>query len=351
MTETTMHLFQNKPLGELERSPDTKERLEAFAQVLNQIKGEMEALRSRALPNRIFSHEEDASKLRAMKERVDDAIKSLQLETIVAAGHGIDVIRQDLGVVHQDLDVIHQDLGVMSREQRSANQKQDERDRILAQQLTRQQLLTSWQQYMSSPEPHDAGLNFFFFNVKFVSLTWILLRSRKRYPRQHARRCKHGAAKKPPCLVGTRKPILGRITKWIEGGSSSKHGFLLLGQAGTGKSSIASSIAVFHFTRDEQARNEGAILMLARQLANWGEGRLRLQIASAVKSIVREGLDIAQMTPTDQFTQLIQEPLETLDATSPVLVIILDALPAKDGLVCFTTAMGWNLVVQCGQQS
>ncbi|KAG9001440.1 hypothetical protein FRB94_004755 [Tulasnella sp. JGI-2019a] len=149
-----------------------------------------------------------------------------------------------------------------------------------------------------------------------------------------------GASKKPPCLVGTRKHILGRITRWIEGGPDSSHGFLLLGQAGTGKSSIASSVAaqekshrlsaVFYFTRDEQARNEGAILMLARQLANWGERKLRSKIASAIESIVQEGTDIALMTQTDQFTQLIQEPLETLDSGSPTLIIILDALDECD---------------------
>ncbi|KAG9001441.1 hypothetical protein FRB94_004756 [Tulasnella sp. JGI-2019a] len=79
-----------------------------------------------------------------MEKKVDDAIKDLQLETVVAAGHGIDVIRQD--------------LGAMSEEQRLTSQKQEERDKMLAQQQTRQQLLTSWRQHMSSPEPRDAGL-------------------------------------------------------------------------------------------------------------------------------------------------------------------------------------------------
>ncbi|KAG8988692.1 hypothetical protein FRB93_004027 [Tulasnella sp. JGI-2019a] len=139
VTETTMRPFQNKPPSELERSPNTRKRLESFARALEQIKGEMEVLRSRGLSNRAFSYEDDASKLKAMKEKVDDAMKDLQLETVVAAGHGIDVIRQD--------------LVLLSEEQRLMNQKQE----MLAQQQTRQQLLTSWQQYMSSPEPRDAG--------------------------------------------------------------------------------------------------------------------------------------------------------------------------------------------------
>ncbi|KAG9034307.1 hypothetical protein FRB95_013465, partial [Tulasnella sp. JGI-2019a] len=124
--------------------------------------------------------------------------------------------------------------------------------------------------------------------------------------------------------------------------SSSKRGFVLLGQAGTGKSSIASSIAgqeaksqrlgaVFHFTRDEQSRNKGAVLVITRQLASWADRRLRSKIASAIESAMQEGLDITQMTLNDQFQQLIQEPLETLDGASPALLIILDALDECDG--------------------
>ncbi|KAG9028581.1 hypothetical protein FRB95_006301 [Tulasnella sp. JGI-2019a] len=287
-----MRPFQTKTRGDLERSPDTKQRLEAFALVLKQIKGEIEALMARDLSSRILNYDGDASKLAAMKERVNDAMKDLQLETVLATDHGVDVISQDL---------------------RLMNQKQD----MLAQQQTRQQVLASWQQYMSTPEPHASGVG----NDILVNMLGVV---------------NSGSAKKPPCLVGTRTAILGRITQWIEGGSSSKPGFLLLGQAGTGKSSIASSIAeqeksqrlgaVFHFTRDEQARNEGAILILARQLANWGERRLRSKIASAIESIVQEGLDITLMTPTDQFTQLIQEPLEALSGSSTTLLIVLDAL-------------------------
>ncbi|KAG9025283.1 hypothetical protein FRB95_010363 [Tulasnella sp. JGI-2019a] len=43
-----------------------------------------------------------------------------------------------------------------------------------------------------------------------------------------------------------------------------------------------------------------------------------------------EGLDLARMTPENQFQQLIVEPLETLDSTSPPPVVILDALDECD---------------------
>ncbi|KAG9024044.1 hypothetical protein FRB95_012153, partial [Tulasnella sp. JGI-2019a] len=134
----------------------------------------------------------------------------------------------------------------------------------------------------------------------------------------------------------------GSIKGWIDDTSSaSKRCYLLLGPAGTGKSAIASSVAksateslhlggVFHFTREEQARNKGAILAVARQLASWGEGRLRSNIGSAIESAVNEGLDLARMSPENQFQKLILEPLKTLDSTSPTLVVVLDALDESD---------------------
>ncbi|KAG9021605.1 hypothetical protein FRB95_001869, partial [Tulasnella sp. JGI-2019a] len=145
----------------------------------------------------------------------------------------------------------------------------------------------------------------------------------------------NGSSKKSPCLKGTRKPVLARITKWIEKGSH--RGFYLVGQAGTGKSSIAASMAirenafkrlggVFHFTRDDQARNKSAILVIARQLSSWQSGQLRRAIASAIE----ENPDIAQMTPGDQFQKLILGPLESLGSACPTLVVIFDALDECD---------------------
>jgi hypothetical protein len=49
------------------------------------------------------------------------------------------------------------------------------------------------------------------------------------------------------CLPGTRKDFLEHITKWVEA-PNSKHGLVLLGQAGTGKSSIAHEVAQ-HFEK------------------------------------------------------------------------------------------------------
>ncbi|KAG9034306.1 hypothetical protein FRB95_013464 [Tulasnella sp. JGI-2019a] len=153
VTETAMRPFKNKPPEELERSHDTKARLEAFAGVLEHIKGEMEDLISRRLHYRILSYEGDASKLAGMKERVNNAIADLQLETVVAVGHGVDIIRQNQGLILEN-------QSQMSQDHRVAVQEEEDRDRMIAQQLTQQQLLILQQQFMSPQERVDAGSYF-----------------------------------------------------------------------------------------------------------------------------------------------------------------------------------------------
>ncbi|KAG8981784.1 hypothetical protein FRB93_008376, partial [Tulasnella sp. JGI-2019a] len=313
VTDKTMRPFKTKP-DELDRSPDTQMRLEELRGVLEKTEEEMLTLMSRRLRSRALSYGDDASKLAAMKQRVDDAINELQLETVVAVGHGVDVIRQDQRLIVEEQ---HQ----MNQEQRIAFQEQEDRDRMAAQQQIHQQLFMSRQQHLSGQERRDAE----------IDLLINLLGTGD-----------SGADKKPPCLAGTREHVLGSIKGWIDDTSSaSKRCYLLLGPAGTGKSAIASSVAksateplhlggVFHFTREEQARNKGAILAVARQLASWGEGRLRSNIGSAIESAVNEGLDLARMSPENQFQKLILEPLKTLDSTSPTLVVVLDALDESD---------------------
>ncbi|KAG9025303.1 hypothetical protein FRB95_010345 [Tulasnella sp. JGI-2019a] len=68
----------------------------------------------------------------------------------------------------------------------------------------------------------------------------------------------------------------------------------------------------------------GVIPVLARQLALWGDRRLRVEIACAVD----EDRDIAQRTLEVQFKKLIQRPLETLadDPDCPPIVVLLDGL-------------------------
>ncbi|KAG9030192.1 hypothetical protein FRB95_004241 [Tulasnella sp. JGI-2019a] len=68
----------------------------------------------------------------------------------------------------------------------------------------------------------------------------------------------------------------------------------------------------------------GIIPVPARQLALWGDRRLRVEIACAVD----EDRDIAQRTLEVQFRKLIEGPLQTLadDSNCPPLVVLLDGL-------------------------
>ncbi|KAG9012431.1 hypothetical protein FRB94_006046 [Tulasnella sp. JGI-2019a] len=326
VTETTMRPFETNP-GELDKSPNTKKRLQEFHAVLEKIEDEMAALMSRRLRRRILSYDSDASKLAAMKQSVDDAINQLQLGTTIAVGHGVDVIRQDQNRMLEEQSRIHEDQSRMFEDQRIAIREQDEYNRMTAQQQTQQQRFTVRQQDMSRQERLDAADDILLSKLGTGG---------------------SGAAKKPPCLAGTREHVLGGIKEWIDDASSdSKHCYLLLGQASTGKSAIASSVAnrekkserlgaVFHFTRDEETRNKGAILALAQQFARWGDRRLRSKIASAIDSTVQDGLDIVRMLPENQFQLLIQEPMESLDSTSPTLAIVLDALDECDEVYATT---------------
>ncbi|KAG8989009.1 hypothetical protein FRB94_014752 [Tulasnella sp. JGI-2019a] len=315
VTDKTMRPFAAKP-DELERSPDTQMRLQEFQGALEKIKEEIKTLLFQRLGGRILSYDTDASKLAGMKQSVDDAMNQLQLETVVAVGHDVNIIRQDQSRMFEE-------QRQMNQEQRIAFQTIEENNRLTAQ----QQLLIVRQPDMSREERLDEATNLLISQLGNVD---------------------SGAAKKPPCVAGTREHVLGRIEEWIEDTSSgSKHCYLLLGPAGTGKSAIASSIAnrwiasrrlgaVFHFTRDEQARNKGSILALAQQLARWADRRLRSKIAAAIELARKDGLDIAQMTLEYQFLQLIEEPLRSLDGVSPALVIILDALDECDEAYAMT---------------
>ncbi|KAG8993952.1 hypothetical protein FRB94_010251 [Tulasnella sp. JGI-2019a] len=265
-----MHPFQTNQ-DSLDRSPAMNKRIDDFREVLKGIRGEMQALASRRLRLRVLHYARDASNLASLKNRVDEAIKHIQLETVLVTGHEVDLISQGQYRMSQEL------LVVIQKQQDAAI------DRLIDRLGTRD----------------------------------------------------NGAVNKPPCSTGTRSAILARITRWIEEGT--RHGLCLSGQAGTGKSSIAASIArrekasdrlgaLFHFTRDDQARNKAAILVVTRQLAFWQSGRLRSAIASAIE----KDLDIPQIPLDDQFQKLILEPLQFLDNTGPILVVILDAMDECD---------------------
>ncbi|KAG8996521.1 hypothetical protein FRB94_008221 [Tulasnella sp. JGI-2019a] len=259
-----------RPLDLCHVTPATQNRIQEFQDALRQIMEEITVLASRrSLRRWIVNYDRDASKLGALKQRVAEVIVGIQLETVVSTGH--------------DVERLYQEQQVLIRKQ-----QETEIDRLIA----------------------TLG------------------------------NADSGSSKKPPCLDGTRVSLLRWITRWIEQPlEEDRRGLCLIGGAGRGKSSVGASIArqehkskrlggEFYFMVDQQDRNESVILVLARQLASWGDKRLRVEIASAVD----EDCDITQRTLEVQFQKLIQEPLGTLaeDLDRPPIVILLDGLDEYD---------------------
>ncbi|KAG8977587.1 hypothetical protein FRB93_011885 [Tulasnella sp. JGI-2019a] len=149
-TDKTMRPFVTKP-DELKRSPDTQMRLQEFQGVLDKIKEEIKTLMLQRLGSRILSYDSDASKLAGMKQSVDEAMNQLQLETVVAVGHDVNIIHQDQSHMFEEQSRMFEEQRHMNQEQHIAFQTIEELNRLAAQ----QQLLAVRQPDMSREERLD----------------------------------------------------------------------------------------------------------------------------------------------------------------------------------------------------
>jgi AAA ATPase domain len=134
------------------------------------------------------------------------------------------------------------------------------------------------------------------------------------------------------CLPSTREDFLDCILKWVEN-SESERGLVLLGQAGTGKSSIAHEVArrleknrlgsYFTFLRKEQSKDETYQLFttIARDLSDRYPA-FKLALGQVIKdnSSLRGTRDYRTL-----FEYLLLEPLKNLQLGDPIIIVI-DAL-------------------------
>jgi len=155
---------------------------------------------------------------------------------------------------------------------------------------------------------------------------------------------------RPECLQGTRVEILRQIQDWGED-CSGKYIFWLSSIAGTGKSTIAHTVAhrfsergllgaSFFFSRDREDLRSAAKLFttLAVQLAEALPG-FKAHVCDA---ITKYG-DIGEQALRDQWRRLILEPLRMLEENLPPLsslvpsslVVVIDALDECEG--------GWDI--------
>ena len=146
---------------------------------------------------------------------------------------------------------------------------------------------------------------------------------------------------RPKCLAGTRVDILNQIQNWGEG-HGDEYIFWLNGLAGTGKSTIARTVAdtfankgclgaSFFFSRGKGERGRAATLFttLAVQLTKVVPD-LTHHICEAIK---KDG-DIGRQTLLNQWKHLILQPLLLLDKSlllSLVLIFVIDALDECEG--------------------
>jgi hypothetical protein len=143
----------------------------------------------------------------------------------------------------------------------------------------------------------------------------------------------------PLCLPDTRIEVLTQITAWADG-DNGRCIFWLNGMAGTGKSTIARTVAhkcseqrrlgaSFFFSRDSGDVNHAGkfFASIAVQLATISD-----VLSRYICEAIQRQRDIANKGLRDQWKQLVYEPLSKMEAqslTSPLLLVI-DALDECD---------------------
>jgi NACHT domain len=141
------------------------------------------------------------------------------------------------------------------------------------------------------------------------------------------------------CLPGTREDFLDHIVKWVES-PESQRGLVLLGQAGTGKSSIAHEVArlfqnkclctYLAFLRKEGSKDEAYQLFttLARDLSDRYP-----PFKSALGRVLKNDPSLRNTRHyLTLFESLLLEPVKNVQSSDPILVVI-DALDESGDVI------------------
>ncbi|RPA84993.1 hypothetical protein BJ508DRAFT_412407 [Ascobolus immersus RN42] len=182
----------------------------------------------------------------------------------------------------------------------------------------------------------------------------------------------------PTCLPGTRVAVLDKITSWINTSSSltisspskeneSKAIFWLTGMAGTGKSTIARTLAsshsstllsTFFFSRNNEVqagKSDYFVTTIAQDLAK------KYPIArEMIVKVIKRDPEISRKKLSIQWEELVLAPLQQLlkteekqgkysDGVRENVLIIIDALDECEGDVNITTIL--RLLLQTGRDS
>lgn len=138
------------------------------------------------------------------------------------------------------------------------------------------------------------------------------------------------------CLENTSVKALENIGDWVND-SQAKSIFWLQGMAGTGKSTIARTVAKdlrqrgllgasFFFNRSEQdcSRSENLVTTIAKQLVD-----ILPQFRDGVTKAIKEDSTLVTSSAVDQLDRLLKKPLAAIKTSSGLkllLIIVIDAL-------------------------
>ncbi|CAH0024458.1 unnamed protein product [Clonostachys rhizophaga] len=155
----------------------------------------------------------------------------------------------------------------------------------------------------------------------------------------------YGEQHNPTCLTNTRTQLLHQIQQWVKSPTSESI-FWLNGMAGTGKSTIARTMA--KWLRETEVRNTGdgstrlsASFFFKEGNRNRGHARfffttiasqletLDADLGSLIASAIRADPGIKDKALKVQFNKLIKQPLR--DAQKPMIItIVVDAMDECD---------------------
>jgi hypothetical protein len=132
----------------------------------------------------------------------------------------------------------------------------------------------------------------------------------------------------------TRKEIIDVVIGWALDGTDQTRIFWLYGPAGSGKSTIATSVscdlnkrgwlgASFFFSRDVASRSQPDHMFstIAFQLSSTNPA-----FTAGICKAITEDLDVGHGTVSYQFGKLIQEPFQQVIGPQRPLIILIDAL-------------------------
>ena len=182
-----------------------------------------------------------------------------------------------------------------------------------------------------------------FLIYRFLVLIWATCDSERL---NSLRRSKKGTYDRDQrCLPGTRQDILDLICDWIDSKRPNHNIFWLRGPAGSGKSTIASTLAAqlhdkahglarlglgslgatFFCKRDDDTLNHPKLVLptIAFRLASSYP-----VLTAGIVAALKENPDVGESPIANQFQELIVQPLSTLpnDLDVSPVVIIIDAL-------------------------